>query len=49
MTVKIFILHLDKAIKKLIWETRKPENLTVNHYMNRLQVLKTYLSLLLGN
>jgi hypothetical protein len=35
--------------KKLIQETRKPENFTVNHFVSRLQVLNTYLSLLPGN
>jgi len=49
MTAEIFVLRPDKAIKKLIRETKKPENLSVNHYVNRLQVLNTYLSLLPGN
>jgi hypothetical protein len=49
MTAEIFVLWPDKAIKKLIRETRKPENLFVNHYVNRLQVLNTYLSLLPGS
>ena len=49
MTAEIFVLWPDKAIKKIIRETKKPESLTVNHYVNRLQVLNTYLSLLPGN
>jgi hypothetical protein len=48
MIGEIFVPHPDKAIKKLIRESRKPENLTVNHYVNRLQVLNTYLSFLPG-
>jgi hypothetical protein len=38
-----------KGHKKLIQETRKPENFTVNHHVHRLEVLNTYLSLLPGN
>ena len=49
MMAEIFVLRPDKAIKKIIRETKKPESLTVNHYVNRLQVLNTYLSLLPGN
>jgi hypothetical protein len=48
MTAEIFVPLPDKAIKKLIRESRKPENLTVNHYVNRLQVINSYLSFLPG-
>jgi hypothetical protein len=49
MTAETFILRPDKAVKKLIRETRKPENLTVNNYVNRLQVLNNFLTFLPGN
>jgi hypothetical protein len=35
MTAEFFVLRPDKALKKLIRETRKPENLTVNQYVNQ--------------
>jgi hypothetical protein len=49
MTSETFVLRPDKSIKKLIRETKKPETLTVNHYINRLQVLNNYLSFLPGD
>ena len=49
MTADFFVLRPNKAIKKLIRETRKPENLTVNQYVKRLQVLNNYLASLSGN
>jgi hypothetical protein len=33
-------------MKKLFREKKRPESLSVNHYVNRVQVLNTYLSLL---
>jgi hypothetical protein len=49
MKVEIFVLQPEKEVQKLIQETRNSENLTLNYYVNRLQVLNTYLSLLPAN